>query len=344
VCDAVYALLLQPGVRLAACTALEAVKPEVPQKIMCSHLSDIVWRLANNEHEESRVLCALVVNKFADVIGAETACALINLLYADPSLCVQRAVVQEMESVIALMTARNLPDKRADLICQFRCRAQAALWHMRQACATAIARVARALPPALRAELLVPIMVDLLEDEEKRVRHSADQLLGSFITALRAEELTKTPFLLERFAGIVRRTTGSCGGQAAPAVGQDLSSFVAASFTGVATAAGPALWPTLRGVLEVLANFESDSIMLKCSVLLPLAQSLADLARAVGPAAAARDLLRVFEKFMLHDNKDVRLGVVTCAAAFVGALPEAARVDCLALLQKVRTPSNRLCH
>lgn len=229
---------------------------------------------------------------------------------------------------------------------------------VRRACAESLVSVSKALSPPARIEALVPVLESLAGDTSRWVRASAFQHLGAFIATLPPADIpvkllhlyaSMAPDLPRGQVHVPTAGGGSGQGPAAPgsvtqppgagvqsAADAELTVFCAFNFPAVCLAVGKDRWKeVLKPVFVRLCRHP------KVQVRKPLAHSMHELARIVGPEIAEKDLCPVFDVYR-RDTEDVRAGVVRHLAAFLGALSPECRESYLPVLEEVLQQSSPL--
>lgn len=228
-------------------------------------------------------------------------------LSEDPVFRVRKATALNMD-VVCRTAGPALANER--LVPAFLRLTSDEIWGVRKACAESLVPVAKALDPAIRVQHLVPVVERFVEDPARWVRAAMYQHLGAFLATLHSSQIPKE--LLALFTGMrnladPKSDTSTDVMVAHPAV------YCAFSFPAVVLTLGKGRWLELKPTFLALAR---DS---RRAVRKPLAHSLHEIAKVLGPATAEADLLPTFHLY-LRDVDEVKAGVIKSLAQFLGAL------------------------
>lgn len=181
------------------------------------------------------------------------------------------------------------------------------IWGVRRACAENIVHISENVAPEVRVQALIPTFKALSEDASRWVRVAAYQTLGYFIHTMRREDIS--PMFLKLFTDMAFQSEGG---------DSDFAEYCAFSFPAVAQVIGKERW---REIDDAFSTLLKD---VQWKVRKSLAYSLHELAQIVGTDITERSLVTAFELF-LRDLDEVKLGVLQNADAFIAVLSPAQR-------------------
>ncbi|KAI0273673.1 armadillo-type protein [Gloeopeniophorella convolvens] len=220
-------------------------------------------------------------------------------------------------------------------------------WHVRHSALFALPAILSRLPPLQRRKLALNTVVPLALDTSPPVRLRVLETLGEVIYSFKDDPGGPPDEILHIFTGQDVQTTHSNMSQSPALLGQgfDFSAthnptrnssypsspplikessrplICAFNLPAVALTLGATRWPELQPLYVSLA--ESPAMKVRRT----LAASAGEIARIIGPAAAADDVLPVWRHSLLASEVDVRMKAIASLPLLVAALPEDMRTE-----------------
>ena len=318
------------GSTLLAETASEALL-ELAQLIEPADVGDTVLRAVlclahDNELEENRAVATQLLGALAPVLGAELCMQYVMpevlCLADDPAFRVRKAAALKLGSVAAVIGAEMAVAK---LLPVFLVLARDEIWGVRKAAVESLAEVSASMPAEVRTSALEELMDEFHKDSSRWVRIAACQALGPFIATL--DSLAVSESLLSLYTELANPGSTDRSPDA------DVAFSCAYNFPAVVAALGPSRWP------EVAESFAALSSHIQWKVRRTLSYSMHELAKLLGPELAESALLPTFETF-LKDLDEVKVGVIEHLAAFLTALPPAARLGYMPALLEIKAETD----
>jgi serine/threonine-protein phosphatase 4 regulatory subunit 1 len=333
--DPIAEVRVSAGVSLVAAAGLMRIEDLGPRVLT------LVLQLAHNdEQEDIRMTAAVLLNELAETFGPDLCIQFVAsevvCLAEDPLFRVRKAAALNLDAICRTAGPVNAAKK---LLPAFLKLASDDIWGVRKACAESVGAMSRCLDPVVRVSELMPLYERLLNDASKWVRNAALQHLGPFLATLPGPKISasflahyvrmglpldapshgspvslssssSTASLFSSASAATLATLARIGADPADA---ELAVYCAFSFPAVALTFGKQRWSELRHL------FISLSRDVQCKVRRPLAFSIHELARILGPDIAEADLVPAFDIF-LKDVNEVKFGVIRNLSQFLKAL------------------------
>lgn len=275
---------------------------------------------------------AVLFNALAEVLGPELCLQFvipeIVALAEDPVFRVRKAAAMNMDAVCRTAGPDNALKR---LIPVFQQLSRDDIWGVRKACAESLMSISRSIDPQARITEIVPIFEGFISDTSNWVRHAAIQHLGPFLSTLPREKISS--HLVSHYTNIGLRP--SSNRHSGFDYDQELVAYCAFAFPAVVLTLGKDRWAELKPLFEALYRNPQKKVRK------PIAHSLHEIARILGPVLAEKELTDAFDMYM-RDVDEVRAGVVTHLADFLEALPEGPRESYLAVLEEIPRDSPQL--
>jgi HEAT repeat len=313
---------------------------------------------------------ATLLNSLSEILGPELCLQFILpeiiCLMEDPVFRVRKSAAQNVDAVFR--TAGPLQANKR-LLPSFLKLCGDEIWGVRKAAAESLVNVSKALDPAARASELIPVFDKLANDTSKWVKNAAQAQSGPFLASLPASKITPTLLshysrsgfpdvsssanfsnalntgnnshsvagsasnnrnstkLGENLSAISsNNNTSSANNSATNDSDSSLAAACAHAFPAVALKLGRDRWPEIKNL------FSSLSRDVNAKVRRPLAFSLHELARILGPTLAEEELLPAFEAFLRDPSPDVRTGAMKNMATLLAVLAPGTRESYLPVL------------
>jgi serine/threonine-protein phosphatase 4 regulatory subunit 1 len=327
-------------VRVSAGVSLVAAAGLMRSEDLGPHVLTLVLQLAHNDDQEDiRMTAAVLLNELAETFGPDLCIQFVAsevvCLAEDPLFRVRKAAALNLDAICRTAGPVNAAKK---LLPAFLKLASDDIWGVRKACAESVGAMSRCLDPVVRVSELMPLYERLLNDSSKWVRNAALQHLGPFLATLPGPKISSlllshyvrmglppefppsgsptsssSSSAASLFSSASAATLATLARIGADPADAELAVYCAFSFPAVALTFGRQRWPELRQL------FISLSRDIQIKVRRPLAFSLHELARILGPDIAEADLVPAFDIF-LKDMDDVKFGVIRNLSQFLKAL------------------------
>ena len=332
--DAIAEVRVSAGVSLVAAAGLMRSEDLGPRVLT------LVLQLAHNDDQEDiRMTAAVLLNELAETFGPDLCIQFVAsevvCLAEDPLFRVRKAAALNLDAICRTAGPVNAAKK---LLPAFLKLASDDIWGVRKACAESVGAMSRCLDPVVRVSELMPLYERLLNDSSKWVRNAALQHLGPFLATLPGPKISSlllshyvrmglppefpssgspsssaSSSAASLFSSASAATLATLARIGADPADSELAVYCSFSFPAVALTFGRQRWPELRHL------FISLSRDVQSKVRRPLAFSLHELARILGPEIAEADLVPAFDIF-LKDMDEVKFGVIRNLSLFLKAL------------------------
>ena len=181
-------------------------------------------------------------------------------------------------------------------------------WKVRKACADVVAQIAEVTPMDRDAQSLQKLYYRfLLDPSSKIVCGTAFQNIGPFIATLK-DSSTIDQRITDFFVNTTMKTNN-----------KDVCYYASFNFPAFIWVTGQSEWHKFRALYIKLSNV-SDSQTQRT-----LSCSLHEIARILGPELTDSALLGIADRFLRHNNADVRLGIMKNLHVLLAEVPEAKR-------------------
>jgi serine/threonine-protein phosphatase 4 regulatory subunit 1 len=282
------------------------IKPEHIQ----AKLLGVIINLAHDDRvEEFRIIAAKLLNVLSPVFGAklcqEKVIAEVITLAEDFSFGVRKVVAQNVG--ILCKTVGPEITVESKLLPTFVTLCKDEIWGVRKSCAETLYTISSCLPSKVRGTTLVELFERFADDSSRWVKIEAFKQLGPFISTF-DEEVPRT--LISHFTGMALQ-----GNQFDP----DLLEYCAYNFPAVAHTLGPSRFPLLEKAYNTLVKD------VQWKVRKTLAYSLTEIAKILGENALIEKYLCPAFELFLRDLDEVKQGVLSSLAGFLGFLSESTR-------------------
>lgn len=154
----------------------------------------------------------------------------------------------------------------------------------------------------------------LLDPSSKIVRGTAFQNIGPFIATLK-DSSTIDQRITDFFVNTTMKTNN-----------KDVCYYASFNFPAFIWVTGKDEWPKFKALYNKLTSV-SDIQTQKT-----LSCSIHEIARILGPELTDSDLLAIADKFLKHNNPEVRIGIMKNLHVLLSEVPEAKRasyIDCI---------------
>ena len=181
-------------------------------------------------------------------------------------------------------------------------------WKVRKACADVVAQIAEVTPMDRDASALQVLYYRfLLDPSSKIVRGTAFQNIGPFIATLKGSS-TIDQRITDFFVNTTMKTNN-----------KDVCYYASFNFPAFIWVTGKTEWHKFRNLYIKLTSV-SD-----IQTLRTLSCSLHEIARILGPELTDSDLLTIADRFLRHNNPDVRIGIMKNLHVLLAEVPESKR-------------------
>ena len=181
-------------------------------------------------------------------------------------------------------------------------------WKVRKACADVVAQIAQVTPMERDAQSLQRLYYRfLLDPSSKIVRGTAFQNIGPFIATLK-DSTSIDQRITEFFVNTTMKTNN-----------KDVCYYASFNFPAFIWVTGPDEWHKFRALYNKLTSVSDVQTQRTLSC------SLHEIAKILGPELTDSDLLGIADRFLRHNNPDVRLGIMKNLHVLLAEVPESKR-------------------
>ena len=181
-------------------------------------------------------------------------------------------------------------------------------WKVRKACADVVAQIAQVTPMERDAQSLQRLYYRfLLDPSSKIVRGTAFQNIGPFIATLK-DNTSIDQRITDFFVNTTMKTNN-----------KDVCYYASFNFPAFIWVTGPDEWHKFRALYNKLTSVSDVQTQRTLSC------SLHEIAKILGPELTDSDLLGIADRFLRHNNPDVRLGIMKNLHVLLAEVPESKR-------------------
>eukprot|EP01016_Furgasonia_blochmanni_P018633 TRINITY_DN2109_c0_g1_i3.p1 TRINITY_DN2109_c0_g1~~TRINITY_DN2109_c0_g1_i3.p1 ORF type:complete len:508 (-),score=98.30 TRINITY_DN2109_c0_g1_i3:695-2218(-) len=244
-----------------------------------------------------------LLSKMAPLFGKDLCEQFVALeilsLCEDPQIRVRKEAVAQLPVIGKVVSP---PFFKQRFISCFLRLSDDGFWGVRKACVDCIVELAAVSESETKEHQLTEIYVKLLRDTSRWVKISAYKNLGPFIATLHGQQIQEK--LVEHYCQMTDNSINSLSNE------NEIILACSYNFPAVLQTLGPARW-------NVLGKTFSQLLKSNEKVKRPLACSLHEIARILGPDRAERELTSLLETFLRDNNDDIKYGAIKNLANFL---------------------------
>eukprot|EP01017_Pseudomicrothorax_dubius_P051347 TRINITY_DN9868_c0_g1_i4.p1 TRINITY_DN9868_c0_g1~~TRINITY_DN9868_c0_g1_i4.p1 ORF type:complete len:460 (-),score=60.10 TRINITY_DN9868_c0_g1_i4:487-1866(-) len=290
----------------------------------------VVLEMAHDQvNEDNRVVALQLFGKLSNFFGKDLCEQFIALEFVslgdDHVIRVRKECVANLESITRLVSTKFRNER---LFPFFLRKSEDEAPVVRKACLDNLYKMSLLADISLRQKELTEIVLRLLKDGNDLVRIAAFKCLGPFIACLRDAKHINDG-LLEYYVKMAKSKVNKQAGE------NEIMFACAFSLPGVLRTLGTSRWGVIKKTYHKLAKSPDRKVRK------PIACSLHEVARILGPERTEKELYPLLMKFLDDESEEIRYGVVAHVADFMLQFPEAHRERLLDLLLELKKEQTR---